>query len=82
MWLPPVGQHIVDDVPVSKRIVAQKGGAKMHMRPRPVDPQSVITWDSMSKGEQCHRQAVRHSHTAQFFSFKHTHFFCETGIRP
>lgn len=40
MWLPPVGQHIVDDVPVSKRIVAQKGGAKMHMRPRPVDPQS------------------------------------------
>lgn len=46
MWLPPVGQHIVDDVPVSKRIVAQKGGAKMHMRPRPVDPQSVITWDS------------------------------------
>lgn len=38
MWLPPVGQHAVDDVPVSKRIVAKEGGAKMHVRPRPGDP--------------------------------------------
>lgn len=38
MWLPPVGQHAVDDVQVSKRIVAQEGVAKMHVRPRPADP--------------------------------------------
>ncbi len=44
MWLPPVGQRAEGDVLVSKRIVAQMGGAKMRVRPRPAHPQSALTW--------------------------------------
>lgn len=55
MWLPPVGQHAADNMPVSKRIVAPEGWAKMHVRSRPADTQSALTWESAPLGGQCHR---------------------------
>lgn len=49
--------------PVSKRIVAQEGGAKVRVRPRPADP--ALTWE-LAPGENSvivkQSVAPRHSH--------------------